>query len=334
MNRQASVFNVLMQHEQNRKIRRAIVASGGFREMDQMRRIFSTLLTNSKVASVDATFWDEASGYLKDERTQRELKEGLGITYLTKIINEYKKSFSRKFSGPVSLIKDVLQEKGLVRKLHSFVDKAHNPRTPYEVKIAESLQKAGNFSSTLKMMGQLISARTPQEIGELTGSSYDEMRLYFNIEEGSKVDWATTTMEDLQNKYIINLPDTQLLVVKIGLTILKVALIALLAKTALVTVGLGVLKVVGVILLVVLITDTSATAQFIRKMGVSFATVGLGVVKDLGKAFKFLGRTTRDFYEKGKGWLKKIFRKAALRKIDWLLENNHNFRRSYLLTSI
>jgi activator of 2-hydroxyglutaryl-CoA dehydratase len=56
MNRQASVFNVLMQHEQNRKIRRAIVASGGFREMDQMRRVFSTLLNSSKVASVDATF--------------------------------------------------------------------------------------------------------------------------------------------------------------------------------------------------------------------------------------------------------------------------------------
>jgi len=333
MNRQASVFNVLMQHEQNRKIRRAIVASGGFREMDQMRRVFSTLLSSSKVASVDATFWEDADDYLKDERTQNELKEGLGLAYLTKIINEYKKSFSRKFSAPFSLIKDVIKEKGLVNKLHNFVDKAHNPRTPYEAKIADSLRKAGSFSSTLKMMGQLISARTPEEIGELTGSSYDEMRDYFNVGEDTTADWAFTKMEDL-SQYIVDIPDTQLLVVKVGVTILKISLIALLAKTALVTVGVGVLKVVGVVLLFVLITDTTATASFIRKMGVSLVTVGMGAIKDLGKAFKFLGRTTRDFYEKGKGWLKKIFRKAALRKIDWLLENNHNFRRSYLLTSI
>jgi hypothetical protein len=333
MNRQASVFNVLMAHEQNRKIRRAIVASGNVREMDQMRRVFSTLLNSSKVASVDATFWEDADDYLKDERTQNEVKEGLGTAYLTRIINEYKERFSRKFSGPFSLISDVMKERGLVGKIHTFVDKAQKPKTPYEAKIAESLKKAGDFSSTLKMMGQLISARTPQEVGVLTGSSYDEMREYFNVGEDTTSDWALTKMEDL-SQYIVSTPDTKLLVVKIGITILKISLIALLAKTALATVGLGILKVVGVVLLIVLITDSTATAQIIRKMGVSFATVGLGVIKDLGKTFKFLGRTTRDFYEKGKGWLKKIFRKAALRKIDWLLENNHNFRRSYLLTSI
>lgn len=333
MNRQASVFNVLMAHEQNRKIRRAIVASGGLKEMDQMRRVFSTLLNSSKIASADATFWEDASDHLKDERTQNEFKEGLGTAYLTKIINEYKESFSRKFSGPFSLIRDVLKENGLVGKIHTFVDKAYNPSTPYEAKIAESLKKAGNFSSTLKMMGQLISARTPDEVAELTGSSYDEMRDYFNVGEDTNSDWALTKMEDL-SQYIVSTPDTKLLVVKIGITVLKLSLVALLMKTALATVGLGVLKVVGVVLLLILITDSSATAQIIRKMGVSFATVGLGVIKDLGKAFKFLSRTTKDFYEKGKGWLKKIFRKAALRKIDWLLENNHNFRRSYLLTSI
>ena len=49
-NRKASINNVLVAHQQNQMIRRAILATGNAKEFEQMRRVYSAILSNSKTA--------------------------------------------------------------------------------------------------------------------------------------------------------------------------------------------------------------------------------------------------------------------------------------------
>jgi hypothetical protein len=184
-------------------------------------------------------------------------------------------------------------------------------------------------------MGLLISARTPKQVAKVANVGVDELRDMMGIDKNdvTLTNWAVTKFSDL-NQYVAGLPDTQLIVVKVGITILKTAAIALLMKTALATVGLGIVKVIGIVLLICLITDTKATAQIIRKLGVSFATVGVGVLKDLTKGFKFLKGLGTSIFEGGKSLFKKIFRRAAVQQIQQMLRENERFKRRYLYAQL
>ena len=51
-------------------------------------------------------------------------------------------------------------------------------------------------------------------------------------------------------------------------------------KTALATVGITIVKVIAVLLIICILTDTKATAQIVRKLGIAFSTVGVGALKD------------------------------------------------------
>lgn len=49
-NKQASIHNILVAHQQNQMIRRAILASGNSPEFARMRKVYSMILSNSKTA--------------------------------------------------------------------------------------------------------------------------------------------------------------------------------------------------------------------------------------------------------------------------------------------
>ena len=327
-NKQASIHNVLVAHQQNQMIRRAILASGNSKEFARMRKVYSMILSNSKTAFAGAGTMDD----VMDQLDNPEVKEQVGLSYISEIINHFKEKLFGLHKGEFTLIGNVLNARGLTRKLHVLVDASHKPKTEYERIIANRLESAGSFSETLKVMGQLISARNPYEVAQVARVGTDEIRdaLGINPREITLANWAMTKWEDFNKSTFRNMPDHKLIVVYVGLTILKVSAIALLAKTALATVGISILKVVGALLLVCLITDTKSTAQIVRKLGVSFAALAPAVVKDLAKGFRFLGDLGSSIWEGGKSLFKKIFRRAAVQQIQEMLRNNIRFRQAYL----
>jgi hypothetical protein len=325
-NRQASIHNVLVAHQQNQMIRRAILATGNAREFERMRRVYSAILSNSKVAA--AVPMDEMMDQLDDPK----VKEQVGFTYFSEIINNFKEKLFGIHKGEFTLIGNVLKSKGLVKKLHVLVDAGTKPKTEYERLIADRLQRAGNFSSTLKMMGKLIAARTPKQVADVSGVGINDLRDMMGIDpkDVTLANWGLTKWEDL-NKYIATgIPDHKLIVVKLGLSILKVSALALLMKTSLAVVGAGIVKILAVILLVCILTDTKATAQIVRKLGVSVAALAPAVFKDLTKGFKFLGGVAKSIWEGGKSLFKRLFRRAAVMQIQQMLRENKRFRRAYL----
>lgn len=324
-NRQASIHNVLVAHQQNQMIRRAILASGNAKEFDRMRKVYSMILNEGKTSY--ANTMDDAM----DQLDNPEIKDAVGVGYLTGIINNFKTKLFGVHKGEFTLIANVLKSKGLTKKLHTLVDAGKKPKTEYERLIADRLQKAGDFSATLKMMGQLLSARTPHQVAKVAQVGLDDLRDIMGIDPNSTTlaNWGMTKWEDFNKSVFRDLPDHKLIVVHVGVTILKVSIIALLAKTALATVGLGIMKVLGVILLICLLTDTKATAQIVRKLGVSTAALAPAVIKDLAKSFKFLKNVGKNIWEGGKSLFKKILRRAAVQQIQQMIRENTRFRRSF-----
>jgi hypothetical protein len=325
-NRQVSIHNVLVAHQQNQMIRRAILASGRGKDFGRMRKVYSMIVGDCRAKTASTGTMNDAM----DQLDNPEVKNAVGLGYLTEIVNKFKGKLKGINKGEIDLVAGVLKSKGLTKKLHTLVNAGVRPKTEYERLIANRLQKVGDFSSTLKMMGLLISARTPKQVAKVADVGVEELRDMMGIDKKdvTLTNWAVTKFSDL-NQYVAGLPDTQLIVVKVGITILKTAAIALLMKTALVTVGLGVVKVVAFVLLICLITDTQATAQILRKLGVSLATVGVGVIKDLTKGFKFLKNVGQKLWQGGKSLYKKIFRRAAIQQIQQMLRSNTRFRRDY-----
>ena len=325
-NRQASIHNVLVAHQQNQMIRRAILATGNAKEFERMRRVYSTILSNSKTAY--AGTMDDMMDQLDDPKVRNEV----GLGYFSQILNNFKTKLFGLHKGEFTLIANVLKAKGLTKKLHTLVDAGNKPKTEYERLIADRLQRAGNFSATLKMMGKLISARTPHQVSEVAGVGINDLRDMMGIDpkDVSIANWGLTKWEDLSKYIAKGIPDHKLIVVKLGISILKISALALLMKTSLAVVGAGIVKVLAVILLICLITDTKATAQIVRKLGVSAAALTPAILKDLAKGFKFL----KGLWEGGKSLFKKIFRRAAVRQIRQMLRENTRFRRAYSLAFV
>jgi|13_taG_2_1085334.scaffolds.fasta_scaffold00002_338 hypothetical protein len=329
-NRQASIHNVLVAHQQNQMIRRAILATGNAREFERMRRVYSAILSDSKTAY--AGTMDDMMDQLDDP----QVKNQVGLSYFSEIINNFKTKLFGLHKGEFTLIANVLKAKGLTKKLHTLVDANTKPKTEYERLIADRLQKAGNFSATLKMMGKLISARTPHQVSEVAGIGTDEIRnsLGINPKDITLKNWAMTKWEDFNKSTFKDMPDHKLIVVYVGMFILKTAAIALLMKTGLAVVGVGIVKILAVILLICILTDTKATAQIVRKLGVSAAALAPAIFKDLARSFKFLGGVAKSIWEGGKSLFKKIFRRAAVRQIHQMLRENSRFRRAYSLAHV
>ena len=327
-NKQASIHNILIAHEQNQMIRRAVLASGNSPEFERMRRVYSMILSNSKTAFSGAGTMDD----VMDQLDNPEVKEQVGLTYISEIVNNFKDKFYGLHKGEFTLIGNVLKAKGLTKKLHVLVDAGHKPKTEYERIISDRLESAGNFSETLKVMGQLISAKTPYQVAQVAGVGTDEIRdaLGVNPREITLSNWAMTKWEDFNKSTFRDMPDHKLIVVYVGMFILKTAVLALLMKTALASVGIGIAQVVGVLLLICLITDTKSTAQIVRKIGVSAAALAPAVIKDLAKGFRFLGDLGSRIWEGGKSLFKKIFRRAAVQQIQEMIRNNNRFRQAYL----
>lgn len=324
-NRQASIHNILIAQQQNQMIRRAILATGSSHKFERMRKVYAMILSNNKNA------YSSTMDDVVDQLDNPEVKDAVGVSYITEIINKFKEKFKSINKGEIDLIADVLKKQGLTKKLHRLVDAGTKPKTEYERLIASRLKKAGNFSSTLKMMGKLIAARTPQQVAKVSGVGINDLREMMGIDpkDITLTNWAMTKWEDL-NKYIaVGVPDHSLIVVKLGVSILKVSAIALLMKTALAVVGAGIVKIIGVVFLVCLLTNTQATAQIVRKLGVSFATLGPAVLKDLAKGFKFLKGVGQSILQGGRSLFKKIFRKAAVQQIQQMLRTNEEFKRAY-----
>ena len=324
-NRQASIHNVLVAHQQNQMIRRAILATGNSREFKNMRKVYSMILNDGRTAT------SETLAVAMDQLDNPEVKDAVGIGYFTEIINNFKERLKGIDKGEIRLITDVLKGKGLVNKIHRIVDAGVKPKSEYERLIASRLEKAGNFSATLKMIGKLIAARTPHQVAQVAQVGVDDLRDMMGIDPESitLANWGMTKWEDLNNYISKGIPDHKLIVVKLGLSILKISAIALLMKTTLAAVGLGIVKVLGVILLICLITDTKATAQIVRKLGVSVAALSGAVIKDLAKGFKFLKGLGNRLWEGGKSLFKSIFRRAAVQQIQQMLRENERFRRAY-----
>ena len=324
-NRQASIHNVLVAHQQNQMIRRAILASGDSPEFDRMRRVYSMILNDSKTAY--AGTMDDVI----DQLDNPEVRETVGFGYLTEILNRFKGKLDGVHKGEFTLIANVLKAKGLTKKLHTLVDAGTKPKTEYERLIQSRLKKAGNFSATLKMMGQLISARTPNQVAKVAGVGINDLRDMMGIDpkDVTLTNWGLTKWEDL-NKYVATgIPDHKLIVVKLGLSILKISALALLMKTGLAVVGAGVVKVLAVILLICILTDTKATAQIVRKLGVSLAALTPAVIKDLTKGFKFLKGVGKSILDGGRSLFKKIFRRAAVLQIQQMIRENTRFKRAF-----
>jgi hypothetical protein len=324
MRRQASIHNVLVAHEQNMMIRRAILATGSSREFEQMRKVYSAILGGSKTAYSDVM--GDALDQLDDPRTV----DAVGAGYLAEITDKFKNKLRSINVGEINLVMDVLKEKGLVKKLHRLVKAGTKPKTEYEHLIASRLKSAGDFSSTLKMMGKLISAKTPAQMAKVSGTGVKDLRdmMGVDVKDDTLANWAITSFENLNN-YVINMPDHKLIVVKVGLSLLKASAVALLMKTALATVGLTIVKIIAVLLIICVLTDTKATAQLVRKLGIALSTVGVGALKDLIKGFKFLKGLGESVWEGGKSLYKKIFRRAAVLQVQSMLRENPRFRRAY-----
>jgi hypothetical protein len=289
-----------------------------------MRKVYSAILGGSKTA-YEGTM-DDALGQLGDAETV----DAVGAGYLAQITERFKQKLRSINKGEIDLVMDVLREKGLVKKLHRLVRAGTKPKTEYERLIDSRLKSAGDFSSTLKMMGKLISAKTPAQMAKVSGTGVKELRDMMGIDpkEITLANWSLTTFEDLNN-YVINMPDHKLIVVQVGLALLGAGATALLMKTALATVGLTIVKVIAVLLIICILTDTKATAQIVRKLGIAFSTVGVGALKDLVKGFKFLKGLGESIWEGGKSLYNKIFRRAAVRQIRQMLRENSRFRLAY-----
>jgi hypothetical protein len=128
------------------------------------------------------------------------------------------------------------------------------------------------------------------------------------------------------SQYVVGMEDAKLLVVKVGLTILKVAILSLLFGTPLAAVGSKVLSIVVVLVVLVILTNKRTTANIIRKMGISLAVFTSGFLIDLVKGFKFLGSVGGDMLNQ----VKSLFKSAAVREINHLLSTDTNFRKAYL----
>ena len=204
-NKQASIHNVLIAHQQNQMIRRAILASGNNPDFERMRRVYSMILSNSKTAFAGAGTMDD----VMDQLDNPEVKEQVGLTYISEIINNFKDKLFGLHKGEFTLIGNVLNARGLTRKLHVLVDASHKPKTEYERIIADRLESAGNFSETLKVMGQLISAKTPYQVAQVAGVGTDEIRdaLGLNPREVTLSNWAMTKWEDFNKSTFRDMPD-------------------------------------------------------------------------------------------------------------------------------
>ena len=274
--------------------------------MAEMRMVFSILINSSRTAS------QKEVETLLNNTDSPEVKEKIGLSYLTEILKHYKE----KFSGYLEREKeDFKKVKILTKKLNlELSDLADDyerrekklGRSPLGKLITDRLKDAGSFSSTLGVLGDLLSARTPQELADLVDKEFHEMRAYFGVkrwyeyeDEADLIpDWFFSEWKNI-NKHIAGFPDYYYIVYHVDIAALKLYLMAFLAKTALGALGIGVIQILAGVLLYNIITGKEATDLGLRKLGISFSLVTKGVIKDIAKGFSFLKGKASEYISRG-----------------------------------
>ena len=336
-NKQASIFNVLIAHEQNQKIRRAILASGNRADMAEMRKAFSILINNSRTAS------QKEVETLLNNTDSPEVKEKVGLSYLTEILKHYKEKFIQVVFGTKE---DWAEVKRLTKQLGREVnDYAYDSAVRWTKGewsigglIAGKLKEAGSFSSTLGVLGDLLSARTPQELADLVDKDFHEMRAYFGVERKRRdeyeneadmiPDWFFEEWRSI-NKHIAGFPDYKTNVYYTGIAVLKHILMYFLAKTALGALGGWFIQLLAAELLYNIITGEESTELSLRKLGISFSLIPTKIIKDIAKGFSFLKGKASEYISRGWEKFKGLFRRAAVERINYLLQTDRQFRLAY-----
>jgi len=311
------------------KIKRAVIA-GQKSGHSEMARVYGHLLRRGgRVAS--NSLGDVSQHFASAMAGDATLRESLGLTYLQEIINQTADKISSTARSAISIISDFLSREGLSGKVDYLIKATFKPTTKLEQVIAGRLgQTKKDPAGTLTMMGHLLSASTPQDFANVLNLSFAQMRDLFGVSENlppsmGSGSWFMQKWEQV-SQYVVGMEDAKLLVVKVGLTILKVAILSLLFGTPLAAVGSKVLSIVVVLVVLVILTNKRTTANIIRKMGISLAVFTSGFLIDLVKGFKFLGSVGGDMLNQ----VKSLFKSAAVREINHLLSTDMNFRKAYL----
>ena len=325
-NRKVDVQAIILAHEQNKKIKRAVLAFGDRKDMDPQRKIYSYLLKNTQGKTALLPTMNEINFYFKQNPQAKEkIQEALGIKAIADISNNLKNNIRAKVGPFMETINSFAESKGLSNKLHLISKKVRKPKNGFEEAIVKTLKSTGNASETLRVLGGLFQANTPIQIMKVTGVSANTLKKELGVREHMLIDKLDATMN-----YFADIEDAKIYGFKIAMAIIKGSLLALLMSTPLSAIGVGIIKFLVVVLIGIIITDKKVTASFLRKSGVAFGAIPLAVVKDLVRYFPFLKWKVEEVIPKMKGIFKKIFRRAAIEEIDYLLKSDVQFKRAYL----
>jgi hypothetical protein len=318
----------------NQKLKRASIAFEQFPEFQEHSRVYGNLLrSEGRIASSrlkDFTSHFASVGVMTPE--MGEINKELGGLYFTQYIKDMISDISSTSSKALFEIRMILKERGLLGQVGKLIES--NPKTLFEEALRKSFNSIKGESSILNRISALLNTNTPQELAKISGISIGVLAESFGY-EGEERGFLLSKWDAINQK-VVNLPDWKFLVVKVGLTILKVSVLAILMKTAPAVVGAGILKTIGVLATVCLILGISSTTFIMKKLMLFLPVFGAGVIEDLEKALGFAKKKTQELAESAKEFsselansVTKLFKKKACLEIDFILRTQPQISRVY-----
>jgi hypothetical protein len=316
----------------NKKLKRAILAFEQFPEYQEHMRVYGNLLrSEGRIASNQLR--DFTRHFANESSPEMgELNKELGGLYFTQYIKDMVSNISSASSKALSEIRVILKERGLLGQVGELI--GSNPKTLFEQALQKSFNAIKGHSSILNRISALLNASTPQELANVSGISIGVLAKSFGY-EGDERGFLFSKWEGLNQK-VVNLPDWKFLIVKVGLTILKVSILAILMKTAPAIVGAGILKTIGILATVCLILGISSTTYIMKKLMLFLPVFGAGVIEDIAKALGFAKMKAQQLVESAKEFsselansVRTVFKKKASLEIDFILRTQPQISRVY-----
>lgn len=354
-------------------LKRASLACEGRRDLVDTQSVLMqvALLTGERYGdkTASAVDWNQMANFLKTSAVVSEdLKIEIGLQTFAKIINSIHDKWTAAVGPWKGYISEFISKKGLVSKKDLFVKKVRkpDPNNYLEMAISRTLKSAGDASDTLRALGAIIAAKTPQQMAKALGVTFEEFEenivamnipLFDTKKEDARV--QDDHLRSFSKGYkgftdiFAFMEETKIFGVKLAIGTVKASLLAFFLGTPLAAVPMVVLKMLGAVAVMLFFTDKKATANILRKVSILGWAMPTYLLNDLGRAFKGiknLAGTIKDWWqglgkkepalleadgfvppEEEKALLKRLFKKAAAYEITQLAKSDPAYREALRL---
>ncbi len=265
-------------------------------------------------------------------------QEKLKFDVLVAHLDQVKKDINSQIGMSADVIRTYLQEKGLFNGKNIVSAKLKKPVNIIQkaiVQILNSFADKKDIYSLLKFTSALIAADTVEEVSRLTKVSLNEVREALNKESnfGKQIE-RSIDLTETSNDAFMNLDNTKFFAVNGLFAFSKVILIKVLLFGS--TFGAAILHLMPMLISIVLmavLTNSTTTANFIKKFGIATTVIPAvliaRLIPHLEIAYNKISDVLGEAYTWAKDKTKSLFnsKQAVLREAIKLASSNPIFYR-------